>query len=170
MKAAAVAGAAIVVAAALGAVAYVAFRPEAQPVEAPNPTREAKADSLKLYCQFYVFTEQRPRLALYFDVGSRDGKPVFSQLYLAEDNGQRTDYDGASEPRPEWAYDPLPEPKTIASKVMIPDTSQAGQHEEDIVIELYGYEPGRDAKAFFEASLKNVHYQNLPGKCRQSRE
>lgn len=167
MKAAGVAGAGIVVAAALGAVAYLALRPEPQPPAPPKPV-EAVKSAPNLYCQFYVFTEQRPRLAFLFDVGQRDGRPVFAQLYIAEDNGARTDYDGKSEPRPEWSYDPSVDPRTISSKIMVPDTSQAGQHEQDILIQLYGYEPMRDSKSFFEASLKNVHYQNLPGKCRQS--
>lgn len=136
---------------------------------APAPVGEAPK-SLQLYCQFYVFTEQRPRLALQFEVGSKDGAPVFSQLYLAEDNGARTDYDGKETPRPQWAYDPGVEPKRITSSIKIPDSSQSGFHDEDIAIELYGYQPERDLRAFFEASLKNIHFQNLPGKCRQSRE
>jgi hypothetical protein len=129
---------------------------------------EPAAAPLGLYCQFYVFTEQRPRLALYFEVAERDGRPEFRQRYIAEDNGARTDYDGESAPPPDWRLDPTAEPRTLSSRIAVPDTSQAGQHEEDIVIELYGYVPDRRSTEFFEASLKNVHFQNLPGKCRQT--
>lgn len=167
MKAAALAAASIAAAAALGAVAYFGLGRQAEPPAPPKPVEAAKA-APSLYCQFYVFVEQRPRLAFLFDVGQRDGRPVFSQRYIAEDNGERTDYDGKTEPRPEWSYDAAVDPRTISSKIMVPDTSQAGQHQQDILIQLYGYEPMRDSKSFFEASLKNVHYQNLPGKCRQS--
>jgi hypothetical protein len=169
MKAAGVAGAGIAVAAAIGSAAYFILGPQPEPPAASKPVEAAKG-APSLYCQFYVFVEQRPRLAFLFDVGRRDGRPVFSQLYIAEDNGARTDYDGKTEPRPEWSYDPAVDPRTISSKIMVPDTSQAGQHEQDILIQLYGYEPARDSKSFFEASLKNIHYQNLPGKCRQSTE
>lgn len=141
---------------------------------AEPPAREAATEApkpqgpLQLYCQFYVFVETKPRLALLFEVERRDGAPVFRQVYLAEDNGERTDYDGAETPRPEWRYDSGTEPQSIASTIKVPDNSQASFHEQDIAIQLYGYKPDRDNRTFFEASLKSFHFQNLPGKCRQA--
>lgn len=138
----------------------------------PSPptasTQPVEARSLQLYCQFYVFVESRPRLALLFDVERRHGAPVFRQVYLAEDNGERADYDGKDAPRPEWRYEATADPKIIASTIKVPDTSQSGFHDQDITIELHGYSEQRNAKTFFEASLKSFHFQNLPGKCRQA--
>lgn len=156
--------AAAVSALALLLLARNADRP-APPIASSQPV---EARSLQLYCQFYVFVESRPRLALLFDVERRDGAPVFRQVYLAEDNGERTDYDGKEAPRPEWRYDAAGDPKVIASTIKVPDSSQSGFHDQDIAIELHGYSERRDAKAFFEASLKSFHFQNLPGKCRQA--
>ena len=165
MKAAA--AVAVVTIAAVAGAGYLLTRPAPEPVATTQPPVEARAAPPQLYCQFYVFTEQRPRLAFLFDVANTEPTPVFRQRYIAEDNGERTDYGDADTP-PVWRYDPSVDPRTISSTIMVPDTSQAGQHEQDIAIQLYGYEPKRDSKAFFEASLKNIHYQNLPGKCRQA--
>jgi hypothetical protein len=129
--------------------------------------RAPAARSLQLYCQFYVFTEQRPRVGFLFAVEGDGARPAFRQLYVAEDNGERTDFDG--DDRPEWRLERDARPPRIVSRITVPDASQAARHEEDIAIEMYGYEPGRDSTQWFEASLKNVHYQNLPGKCRQGR-
>ena len=137
--------------------------------EAPPPEPRQAQDSggTRLYCQFYVFTEQRPRVAFYFEVDREGAAPAYRQIYVAEDNGERADFDGVSEPRPEWAFS-ASEPARISSRITVPDASQAAQHQEDIAIELHRYEPKAEGPVWFEASLKNVHYQNLPGKCRQS--
>ncbi len=162
--------------------AYVVLKPQgaaeqaapsvaetAESTSAPiQQTTTGSAASPKLYCQFYVFTEQRPRVAFYFDVLRREDGPAFQQVYVAEDTGQRTDFGADGSPRPEWRFDRTAEPPRIASTIAVPDNSQAASHDEDIAIDIYSYDPERAGTAWFEASLKNIHFQNLPGKCRQS--
>ncbi len=139
----------------------------AEEASPPEPRQAQDSGGTRLYCQFYVFVEQRPRVAFYFEVDREGPAPRFRQIYVAEDNGERADFDGVSEPRPEWTFS-ASDPARISSRIVVPDASQAAQHEEDIAIELHRYEPSADGPVWFEASLKNVHFQNLPGKCRQS--
>ncbi|MET0312830.1 MAG: hypothetical protein ABW275_00395 [Hansschlegelia sp.] len=132
----------------------------------PGQGSPPAAGPLRLYCQFYVFTEQRPRVGFLFAVEHDGPQPSFRQLSMAEDNGQRADYEGVA--RPEWRLDTAAQPPRIQSTITVADASQTAQHQEDIAIELYRYDAARDSLVWFEASLKNVSFQNLPGKCRQS--
>ncbi|GBD49083.1 hypothetical protein [Methylopila sp. Yamaguchi] len=141
------------------------------PPDAPAPaspslrTAAAPPSAPTLYCQFYVFVESQPFVAFLFELDR--GEPLgFHQIYAAKANGERSDFDGESAPRPRWALDRSAEPARIASKVTVPAANQTGTAVEDIAIELYGFDPAAPGQRWFEASLKSVYYQNLPGKCR----
>ncbi|WP_020184477.1 hypothetical protein [Methylopila sp. 73B] len=142
------------------------------PPDAPAPaspalrTAAAAAPAAPtLYCQFYVFVESQPFVAFLFEL-DRGEPAAFAQIYVAKANGERSDYDGQGAPRPRWTLDRTAEPARLASKVTVPAANQTGTAVEDIAIELYGFDPAAPGQRWFEASLKSVYYQNLPGKCR----
>ncbi|GLK55891.1 hypothetical protein JOD31_000809 [Methylopila capsulata] len=139
--------------------------PDAPAPAAPASRTAAAPSAPTLYCQFYVFVESQPFVAFLFEL-DRGEPPVFAQIYVAKANGERSDYDGESARRPRWTLDRGSEPARIASKVTVPAANQTGTAVEDIAIELYGFDPAAPGQRWFEASLKSVYYQNLPGKCR----
>lgn len=128
---------------------------------------EPAATTVSLYCQFYVFVESRPFVAFLFDKAD-DERPVYDQVYVAKADGDRTDYNAATGGQPEWRFDAKAEPPRLSARIAVPNTSQAGIGEEDIAIEVYGFDGTRTGNVWYEASLKSVYYQNLPGKCRQT--
>ncbi|XSG83129.1 MAG: hypothetical protein ACPW61_04945 [Methyloligella sp. ZOD6] len=126
----------------------------------------ATADPPQLNCIFYKFTAQRPHLEFVFNVEDETGKPRFEQLYVSLFNGRERMVDVKKPPYPVWQFDPAAEPKRIYTEIDVNDDSLAGKHTEPIAIELYKYNPAASGPGWKEASLKSVHYQNLPGQCR----
>lgn len=131
----------------------------------PGPGAAVAPSAPTLYCQFYVFVESQPFVAFLFELDRRE-PPRFSQLYVAKANGERTDYDGETTPRPTWTLDRSADPARISARTTVPSTGPTGVAEEDIAIQIYGFDPAAKGQRWFEASLKSVYYQNLPGKCR----
>ena len=122
----------------------------------------------QLTCIFYKFTIQRPTLEFAFDIEGTLDDPRFAQRYVATSNGSERQVDVKNEPYPVWQFDPATEPKRLKAEISVLDTSLAGQHTEPVTIELYSYNPRTISPEWFEAGIKSVHYQNLPGKCRQA--
>ncbi|GLK81402.1 hypothetical protein [Methylopila turkensis] len=137
----------------------------AAPTASPEPAGPPK---VALYCQFYVFVESRPFVAFLFDQSPED-RGLYRQVYVAKADGDRTDYNAATGGQPEWRFIADVEPPRIVGRVTVPDNSQAGVAEQDIAIELReGFDAARADQTWYEASLKSIYYQNLPGKCRQA--
>ncbi|MFD0985603.1 hypothetical protein [Methyloligella solikamskensis] len=128
----------------------------------------AAAGPPQLNCVFYKFVASRPHLEFVFNVEDEVGRPRFEQLYVSLFNGRERTVDVKEPPYPVWQFDPSTEPKRLYADIEVNDTSLSGKHSEPIVIELYKYNPGASGPGWKEASLKSVHYQNLPGQCRQS--
>lgn len=123
---------------------------------------------ISLYCQFYVFVESRPFVAFLLEQNP-DDPARYRQVYVAKADGDQTDYNVIAGREPEWRLDRSVEPPRLDSRVFVPDPSPAGIGEQDIAIELRGFDPAEASGSWREASLKSVYYQNLPGKCRQTR-
>lgn len=140
--------------------------PVAQPAAAPSG--EAKAKTVSLYCTFYVFVESRPFVAFLLDRDEAD--PLrYDQVYVAKADGDTTDYNELMGERPVWRFDGAAEPPRVNSTVMVPDSrAQAGVSPQDIAIEVRGFDGKAVGSAWYEASLKSIYYQNLPGKCQQT--
>lgn len=144
--------------------------PEAAPTAVSRPAAAPPPlgpKTTSLYCQFYVFVESRPFVAFLFE-RAPDERPVYAQVYVVKADGDRTDYSAETGARPEWRFDRAADPPRLTSRIMVPDASQAGVGEEDVAIEVYGFDGTGVGNVWYEASLKSVFYQNLPGKCRQT--
>jgi hypothetical protein len=158
-----VAVAGILAAAAAGLALCLRSAPPAEPgppAAADGPRQAA------LYCQFYVFVESRPFVAFMLEQAP-DDPALYRQIYVAKADGDRTDYNALAGRRPEWRLDQAANPPRLDARVIVPDSSQAGLGEQEIAIELRGFDVARAGDAWSEASLKSVYYQNLPGKCRR---
>lgn len=112
-----------------------------------------------LYCDFYNFMHSSTVASFYFavDPGAGDG-PKYTELYVVENEGQKTDFGGPDQPpSPQWSYavdeDGTP---TIAS----PDGATR--------IVLYGLKPKIGGVFWIEAGVRSDSYRNLEGKCRQA--
>jgi hypothetical protein len=136
----------------------------------PPQSTERLADAPKgppqLYCMFIRFTGE-PRLELLFNIGHAGGELQFEQVYLAEFSGR--DKTLKQPPFAKWRFDAGAEPARLESEISVFDTSAAGSHSETITIELYAYRPEQGNSAWIESGLKNIYYQNLSGKCQQTR-
>jgi hypothetical protein len=135
--------------------------PDAGKIQAVNAAPQ-------LTCIFYKFTIQRPTLEFGFNVEGKLDEPRFEQHYVATSNGEERIVDVKDTPYPVWQFDPSSEPKRLQSEIRVLDTSLAGHHTEPVTIELYSYNPKTISPEWFEAGIKSVHYQNLPGQCRQA--
>ncbi|MCC7251120.1 hypothetical protein [Hyphomicrobium sp.] len=131
-------------------------------VEHAAPADDAETKP-QLYCIFFGYGRQ-PRLEFLFNV-DRDDRLRFRQLYLIEINGSQRSVDAKQPPFPEWTFDTTDNPSRLRSEIKVFDNTAAGFHMETITIEIYGYQPETAARQEFEAGLKNIHYQNLPGQC-----
>lgn len=118
----------------------------------------------QLYCVFFRYTKQQPRLEFLFNV-DREDRLRFRQLYLIELDGPRRTVDAKEPPFPEWSFDATGNPARLNSEITVFDNSAAGSHTQPIAIELYDYQPETAARLDFEAGLKSAHYQPLPGQC-----
>lgn len=126
------------------------------------------ADQVQLDCIFYRFTIERPTFEFLFTVEGEPGKPRFKQLLVATINGSQRSVDMKEAPYPEWRLDPAPEPKELTTTIDVYDNSAKGQHSESVTIQLYKYDPAARSGGWIEAGMKSIHYQNLPGQCRQA--
>lgn len=118
----------------------------------------------QLYCIFFGFNGREPRLELLFNV-DREDRLRFRQLYLIELNGRERSVDAKQPPFPEWTFDASTNPSRVSSEIRVFDNTLAGSHMQPITIEIYNYQPETASRQDFEASLKNIHYQHLPGQC-----
>ncbi|RXF73705.1 hypothetical protein [Hansschlegelia zhihuaiae] len=139
----------------------------APPAEPGPPAADSGPRQTALYCQFYVFVESRPFVAFLLEQAP-DDPALYRQVYVAKADGDRTDYNALAGRRPEWRLDQTADPPRLDARVSVPDSSQAGLGEQEIAIELRGFDAARAGDAWTEASLKSVYYQNLPGKCRRA--
>ncbi|MEG6508250.1 hypothetical protein V6C03_04630 [Methyloligella sp. 2.7D] len=135
--------------------------------DANESLAQANAGPPQLDCIFYRFTIERPQLEFLFNLEGELSDPRFAQLFIARSNGSQRVVEMKEAPYPEWQFDSAPEPKLLHSKIKVFDTSAQGHHFEPITIALYKYEPTARGSDWMEASLKSIHYQNLPGQCRQ---
>ena len=136
------------------------------PPQATEERAEAPQGPPQLECVFIGFTGT-PRLAAVFNL-SRDGnQPQFEQIYLAELDGSRRRV--KEPPFPRWQFDASDEPARLESEIEVFDNMTASSHTEDIAIEFYNYRPERRYSGLIEVGLRNNHYKNLSGSCRQSR-
>jgi hypothetical protein len=158
------AAAAVALTAAGAGAVYLASPPRPAVTQAPEAPAEPRKAGL--YCQFYVFVESRPFVAFQFELA--DEPSTYRQLYVAKADGDTTDYNAELGRQPEWRLDAKGDPPRLEGRVTVPAATQTGVGEEDIAIELRGFDPSREGRAWSEASLKSVYYQNLPGKCRQA--
>ncbi|MFD1331140.1 hypothetical protein ACFQ4O_03940 [Methylopila musalis] len=140
--------------------------PAAQPGAAPAQVAQPK--TVALYCTFYVFVESRPFVAFLLD--KDQANPLrYQQVYVQKGDGDTTDYNELMGERPAWRFDGAAEPPRLSSTVMVPDSrAQAGVSPQDIAIEVRGFDGEAVGATWYEASLKSIYYQNLPGKCQQA--
>ena len=127
---------------------------------------EAPKEPPQLHCVLIRFTGE-PRLSFLFDISQVGNELRFDQLYLVEISG--SDKTVKQPPFPEWRFDASAEPARLESEISVFDNSAAGSHTEKITIELYDYHPEKSNREWIEAGLKSIQYQNLSGRCQQSR-
>ena len=137
--------------------------PARKKVEHAAPAEDSAETKPQLYCIFFGVGRE-PRLELLFNVDRDDGLR-FRQLYLIEIDGSQRTVDAKQPPFPEWTLDTTDNPSRLRSEIKVFDNTAAGFHMETITIEIYGYQPETASRQEFEAGLKNIHYQNLPGQC-----
>jgi|GEM_PF-3370181 len=136
------------------------------PSQPSEELAEAIQEPPQLQCVLIGFTGT-PRLAVVFNI-SRDGnEPHFEQIYLAELDGSRRRV--KEPPFPKWRFDANDEPVRLESEIEVFDNMTASSHTEKIAIELYNYRPERSYSGLIEVGLRNNHYKNLSGSCKQSR-
>lgn len=140
----------------------------AEPVDnslvATDPAESSLDLKPQLYCIFYRYTKQQPRLELLFNV-DREDQLRFRQLYLIELDGSHRTVDAKEPPFPEWSFDDSADPARLSSEITVFDNSAAGSHKQPITIEIYDYQAETASRQEYEAGLKSVHYQPLPGQC-----
>ncbi|ODA67844.1 hypothetical protein A7A08_01011 [Methyloligella halotolerans] len=134
----------------------------------PDGGGKVAAGPPQLNCVFYKFVASRPHLEFVFNVEGDAAAPRFEQLYTSLFNGTERTVDVKEPPYPVWKFDAETEPKRIYTEIDVPDHSLQGKHSEPVAIQLYQYDPASTGPGWMEASLKSVHFQNLPGQCRQS--
>lgn len=123
--------------------------PSASPVmAAPKDQRPT------LYCEFNNFADPTPLVGFYF---RRDGdrqSPAYRLIFRREQDGSQTDAGGAELSAEPWAVDGSGDSVALRS----PDDETA--------INLYGDDPGKRDRGWFEAGLRSIRYRNLGGRCR----
>lgn len=108
-----------------------------------------------LYCEFNNFADQTPLVGFYFRVEGVASAPAVSLLFQREQDGGQVNFEGQDGPSPHWDFDESGSPPAIHAP------------EGDMQINLYGYDPRKPGKVWFEAGLRSIRYKNLGGQCRQ---
>ncbi len=115
----------------------------------------SQGQTASLYCEFNNFADLTPLVGFLFRVERAHPVPTFALILQREQDGSQANFGGVGEPSPLWTFDRTDTQPAIRAP------------EEDLRINLYGYDPGRIEHAWFEAGLRSIRYKNLGGRCRQ---
>ncbi|MDQ0448646.1 hypothetical protein [Methylobacterium aerolatum] len=119
-----------------------------------DPARSQGPDTT-LYCEFNNFADVTPLVGFLFRIAGTGPSRSFALIVQREKDGSQRDFGGAGQPAPLWTLDTADTPPAIRAP------------EDDLRINLYGYDPETSGHAWFEAGLRSIRYRNLGGRCRQ---